>query len=237
MAVLALKDLKIGYDSTKSISVPDTNFSLGETVGLLGRNGRGKTTLLKTLHGQIKPLTGLIEFQNQNIPKLPLEKLAGLISYADANSHFAAFQSIFDYVAVGSYKMLNFWGHLEEDQKTRIQKILSAFEIQSIQGQFMSESSAGQRQMAQIAKMITQDSIIYLWDEITSNLDFYNKSLFYSYISTFNQDKSKIHFMSGHDLELLYEHCQSFFIFQNEALLFLKKEELTSVENLKKLMF
>lgn len=175
MNVLSCKNLslEVGLGKDKQVLLKDCNFDTnsGDVLCILGRNGSGKTHLLKTLAGLIKPTTGLVYLQNSVIDDLSRRKIAkilGLITQA----HDDPFPiNVFDHALAGRHPHLGFldWEGVHDIELT--QQALSRVELDNKQKQNVQTLSGGERKRLAIARVLTQNPDVYLWDEPTNHLD------------------------------------------------------------------
>lgn len=191
--MLDIQDLCCGYGN-KTV-VKDISFTLaaGEIICLLGPNGVGKTTFFKTLLGFLKPLSGQIRFQNEDILSWPRKRFARTISYVpQANSNPFPFSGR-DVVVAGRNAHTGFTSTPSKDDYHHADSCLSELGILHLRNKIFSEMSGGERQLILIARALAQTPRVLVMDEPTSNLDYGNQ------IKIINL----IHYLSHHNMAVI----------------------------------
>ena len=175
MKIISCKklNLEVGTANSKQILLKDCSFqaNTGDVLCVLGRNGSGKTHLLKALAGLIKPSSGLIylnESSINNLSRKVIAKQLGLITQA----HDDPFPiTVFDHALAGRHPHLGFldWERAQDLDLTK--KALIKVELDNKQLQNVQTLSGGERKRLAIARVLAQNPEIYLWDEPTNHLD------------------------------------------------------------------
>jgi iron complex transport system ATP-binding protein len=175
--MLQAKDLTIGYDKSK-VLIRDINFTCpsGELIILLGVNGIGKSTLLKTLCGLVEPINGTILFDQKNIFALAPNDRAKIISGVFTGRDFDPFISVREFVALGRYPYTNWLGSLTTDDSDQINQALKTLGLEHLADKKVHQISDGERQKTLIAKALAQDTPVIIMDEPTAFLDYKNKA-------------------------------------------------------------
>jgi len=159
---------------SKTIGKKDivTNVSLsvksGEVIGLLGPNGAGKTTTFYMICGIVEPSNGKVLLDDKDITKLPLSKRAKLgIGYLPQESSIFGELSVEDNLLIAAQA-----GVLsKEEQKSRIEEMLEAFNIEPIRKRFGVKLSGGERRRAEIARALINKPKFLLLDEPFAGVD------------------------------------------------------------------
>jgi len=199
--MLQAKDLTIGYDTNKAL-IKGINFVCppGELIILLGVNGIGKSTLLKTLCGLIDPLSGTILFDQKNIFALAPNDRAKVISGVFTGRDFDPFISVREFVALGRYPYTNWLGSLTTDDTDKINHALDTLGLSHLADKKVHQISDGERQKALIAKALTQDTPVIIMDEPTAFLDYKNKAELLDTIQGLATEQNKTIIISTHDI-------------------------------------
>ena len=171
--------MSVGYTSRrKNTAVAnDISFGLtkGELVAIVGINGIGKSTLLRTL-GRVQPkLSGSVLIKNKPIETLKSEELATLVSVVLTEPIASKNLTVFQLVSLGRHPYTNWIGTLSADDLSKILKAIKILELEPLQNTKCYELSDGQLQKVMIAKALAQDTEIILLDEPTTHLDLYHK--------------------------------------------------------------
>ena len=208
--MIEIKQLEIGYRSKrKQTSVfkgLNASFQSGSLIGLIGDNGVGKSTLLKTLTGYLKPLHGSVLIQGENLESLSFEKKATLISIVTTEKIGGFNLTVYDVVALGRTPYLSMFGKLMPDDIAVIERSLERLGLASLKDTLMEELSDGQRQKVMIAKSLAQETPIILLDEPTAFLDYTSKHKLFEDLKVVSLEEKKLIIVSSHDIDLMKKY-------------------------------
>lgn len=202
--MIDLKKLTVGYHSPL-ISFSDMELKRGNVYALIGRNGIGKSTFLKTITGQIKPISGTIEVDNQQLSDLTFSELPKFIAYVESHFPLVEFLSVYDYIALGRSPYTNLLGKLKEEDKTFINQTIQQLNIEHLINRFTSELSDGERQLISIAKAVVQQTDLIVLDEPTAFLDYANKEEVLSQLLNIANEMNKCIIVATHDIDLVLD--------------------------------
>ncbi|MDE6396283.1 MAG: ABC transporter ATP-binding protein [Muribaculaceae bacterium] len=165
-------NLSIGYP--KRTVLTDISFSIppGSVTAVIGANGTGKSTLLKTLSGVISPLDGTVELNGRDLSTISRRELAKLMAivYTD-RTNGAGGLTVRELVELGRYPHTGYLGHLTANDRNIVEESIVSLGIESKATSFLSDISDGERQKAMIARALAQETPVILLDEPTSYLD------------------------------------------------------------------
>ncbi|MDR1683823.1 MAG: ABC transporter ATP-binding protein [Candidatus Symbiothrix sp.] len=202
-------DLSIGYPGKKGnkIIARKLNAELfsSELTCLLGANGVGKSTLLRTLAGFQKPLSGEIRLDNQNLWNYSESQRAQRISVVLTEKIQISDLSVRELVSRGRLPYSGFWGRLSNEDSCITDEALEQVRIQAMANRQILELSDGERQKAMIAKALAQQTPVILLDEPTAFLDFPSKVEIMQLLSRLSREMQKIIFLATHDVDLAYQ--------------------------------
>ncbi len=172
LPAIKVKDLTIGYP--KRIVLTDISFDIpsGSVTAVIGANGTGKSTLLKTLSGVIPPLSGTVELDERRLSSISRRELAQLMAivYTD-RTNGAGGLTVRELVELGRHPHTGPLGHLTAHDHEIVQEAINSLGIKSKASSFLSDISDGERQKAMIARALAQETPVILLDEPTSFLD------------------------------------------------------------------
>lgn len=208
--MIEIKQLEIGYrikrKQTSVFKGLNASFQSGSLIGLIGDNGVGKSTLLKTLTGYLKPLHGSVLIQGENLESLSFEKKATLISIVTTEKIGGFNLTVYDVVALGRTPYLSMFGKLMPDDIAVIQRSLERLGLASLKDTLMEELSDGQRQKVMIAKSLAQETPIILLDEPTAFLDYTSKHKLFEDLKVVSLEEKKLIIVSSHDIDLMKKY-------------------------------
>lgn len=204
MAILSTHNLSVGYShknkKTTVLDSLDLKLNEGEVVCLIGANGQGKSTLLRTLAGVLPPLCGDIVISNRNlksISKHDLAKMLGLV-YTDRTQVGAL--TVEELVALGRQPHTGFLGRLSESDKSVVTYSMQCTGIVHKRYSLMAQLSDGERQKAMIAKALAQETPIIFLDEPTAFLDVASKIETMQLLHDLASSQKKAILLSTHDI-------------------------------------
>lgn len=205
--MINVKQLEIGYIKRKHpvsvFSNINIAFNAGDLVGLMGDNGIGKSTFLKTLTGNLSPLSGEITLNNKSITDYAAQELAQQLSVVVTEKIGGFNLSVWDVVATGRTPYINIFGKLSEDDEAIVIKALKQLNLLPLKDKLIDELSDGQRQKVMIAKSLAQQTPIIVLDEPTAFLDHSSRHHLFSVLKQLCTEQGKLIIVSSHDLELM----------------------------------
>jgi iron complex transport system ATP-binding protein len=175
----------------------------GDLVGLIGDNGIGKSTLLKTITGNLAPLAGDIKINNTPSSKFTAQQLAQLLSIVVTEKIGGFNLTVWDVVATGRTPYINIFGKLSTEDESIVTKALEQLNLLPLKDKLIDELSDGQRQKVMIAKSLAQQTPIIVLDEPTAFLDHTSKHQLFSILKKLCAEQGKLIIVSSHDLELM----------------------------------
>lgn len=201
-----IKDLAIGYASKRNrkFVAEDINCSIfsGELTCLLGANGIGKSTLLRTLSAFQTKLSGNIYIQNREIGSYTEKELSKLVSVVLTEKFDIKNMTSRELIGLGRSPYTGFWGSLSKEDEAIVDKSISLVKIENLAQRMVHTLSDGERQKVMIAKALAQETPIVLLDEPTAFLDFPSKVEIMQLLHQLSRKTNKTIFLSTHDLEL-----------------------------------
>ncbi len=214
--MIELKNLTIGYQqkNNEKVVASDINATLhsGRLTCLIGANGIGKSTLLRTLSAFQPPLAGEITIQNPShapilISAHPMTRsqekvLSRLIGVVLTEKPDVQNMTVFELVGLGRSPYTGFWGRLNNDDKQIVTESLQLVGIESLKDRLIQTLSDGERQKTMIAKALAQQTPVIYLDEPTAFLDYPSKVEMLTLLRRLARETEKTIFLSTHDMEL-----------------------------------
>jgi iron complex transport system ATP-binding protein len=173
---------------------------------LVGSNGIGKSTLLKTIIGSLKPLSGEINLDGKALQSISRQELSKLISIVLTDKLGGFNLTVFDIVASGRIPYLNAFGQLNEKDMEIVNQSLDTIGIKQISQNNFDELSDGQKQKVLIAKSLAQQTPVILMDEPTAFLDFESRLQLFILLKQLVKEQQKTIIVSSHDLDVLFRN-------------------------------
>lgn len=198
--ILNTNNLSIGYQN--KVVLEDINLSLlqGELVCMLGANGTGKSTLLRTLAGTQKALSGNVMIQGKKIENISQRDMARIMGLVYTDRTFAGALTVEELVALGRQPHTGFLGRLSLNDKIEVQESIYLAGIAHKSKSYIADLSDGERQKAIIAKALAQQTPIILLDEPTAFLDVASKIEIMKLLHRLARETGKSVLMSTHDI-------------------------------------
>ncbi len=200
MSFLALQNVAIGYKQKVLADNLNLTFSKKQIVCLLGANGCGKTTLLKTLLGLLPPLAGEIRLSGELLNHWQPQQLAKQIAYVPQVHHYFRF-SVENVVLMGRNPYLKWYQSPNIIDKKIAESSLAQLGIAHFLYQNFAKLSGGEQQLVLIARALAQQPKWLIMDEPTSNLDFGNQLRVLEKIKQLNQQQQLGILMTTHQPE------------------------------------
>lgn len=205
-ATIHIDDLSIGYRSKQGTNVVaeaiQTTLYSGELTCLLGANGVGKSTLLRTLSGFQPKLSGRISVLGRELGSYTDKELSTIIGLVLTEKCAVRNMTVRELVGMGRSPYTGFWGRLGDDDRHKVEEAIGAVGIPALAGRMVHALSDGERQKVMIAKALAQETPVIYLDEPTAFLDFPSKVEMMQLLHTLTRQTGKTIFMSTHDLEL-----------------------------------
>lgn len=212
--MIKTNSLHIGY-SEALLSVKD--FELGSGLHILiGKNGSGKSTFLKTLSGQIKPKSGQVYLQGNDVSAIEERSIPKLISFVSPQFPHVEFMRVIDFIQLSRSPYTNFFGTTSQKDKELALEALDLMGIEQLKYRFTSELSDGEKQLVAIAKAICQETSIITLDEPTAFLDYTNKKRVLDNLIKLASEFDKCIIMSSHDLDMSLDAQCPFLLVHDE---------------------
>jgi len=198
---LIVKDLEFCYTSRTILNKISLELHSREMLGVIGPNGSGKSTLIQCIDGLLKPKTGSILLDGNDLKNISRKEMAKKVGYVPQTTSRSFFPStVLDTVLMGRRPHLG-WRSSNKDVKNVI-GVLRLIGIEDLAMRDINELSGGQQQKVLIARAIAQDPSILLLDEPTSNLDIKHQLEVIEIIREKVMERNISAIMAVHDLNL-----------------------------------
>ena len=220
--VIHTDNLSIGYTSKKSkrtiIENCDISLESGKLIALVGANGIGKSTLLKTITGIIPPVKGKIFLQGKPLQEYHQSELAQELSIVLTESLPPSNLTVYEIVALGRQPYTNWLGKLTHEDKSKVNEAIELTGITAFVHKKHYEISDGQLQKTLIARALAQDTAIIILDEPTTHLDLVHKVSLIKLLQKLTHETDKTILYSTHDIDLAIQLCDEMIVLTENKL-------------------
>ncbi len=222
MGTIVLNNLSIGYTAKGNEKVVANQLhgviKAGELTCLLGQNGIGKSTLLRTLSAFQPKLSGSVLLYGREIDSYTDKELSRMIGVVLTEKPDVQNMSVVELVSMGRSPYTGFWGTLTSEDRLIVDEAIQLVGIVSLQGRMVHTLSDGERQKVMIAKALAQQTPVIYLDEPTAFLDFPSKVEIMQLLHRLAQDEQKTIFLSTHDVELALQIADCLWLMEPKGL-------------------
>ena len=242
MSILRVENLTYTYSPStpfRHVAVNDISFEInkGDFIGIIGHTGSGKSTLVQTLNGLLKPTSGKIYFDGKDIWEKPKEirKIRFNVGLVFQYPEYQLFEETVEKdIAFGPSNM----GLSDEEIKERVQK---AAKFVGLREELLQKSpfdlSGGEKRRAAIAGVIAMDPDILILDEPTAGLDPVGRDILLSQIDAYHRERKNTVLLVSHSMEDVASVCDKVLVMNHSQLwdfdttdhIFSRGEELAQI--------
>lgn len=225
---ITLSHLSVGYKVGHAV-VSDINLTLqsGKLASLIGANGVGKSTLLKTLTGFLPKLEGSLLLDGKDISEFSQRALARQISIVLTQKPDVQNLTVEEIVGLGRSPYTGFFGKLHANDQQIVDESITAVGIEKLKNRMIQTLSDGERQKVMIAKALAQQTPVIFLDEPTAFLDFSSKVETFQLLQRMAHKMGKLVLLSTHDLELAVRFSDTLLQVNGDGLRTVSNEEVT----------
>ena len=219
---LELCDLYIGYaeDAGRHVVAEALGASLrkGTMACLVGANGVGKSTLMRTLSGFQPALRGEVRIDGRALEEYTPRELSERVGVVLTERESTPDLTVEEVVAIGRMPYTNFWGTLTTVDRQAVDEAIALVGIDHLRHKKIGCVSDGERQKAMIAKALAQQTDVILLDEPTAFLDYGSKVSVMRLLRQLAREQGKAILLSTHDLEIAFQTADEVWILQRDGL-------------------
>jgi len=204
-AALEVRDVSFRYSGQETDALHNVSFSVapGECVALIGRNGSGKSTMAKCICGFVKPTSGCIRFQGQDLADLSIMERARKIGHVMQNpNQMLSFPMIYDEIAYG----LRMRGASEKEVKESVHEVLEVSGLLPFRNWPVSALSYGQKKRLTIAVVLALRPSFMILDEPTAGQDYRHYTEFMEFLMALKEQLNVSLLLITHDMHLMLEY-------------------------------
>jgi iron complex transport system ATP-binding protein len=214
---LQIQQANIGYKKPL-ISNADANLKLGEVCLLIGNNGVGKTTLIKSILYQVPLLSGEIIINSKNVKDLSVKEIAEHIAIVFSKSVIPQNYTVEDLISLGKYIYYPFYFKLSKEDREEVLHIIDELDLNPYKNTLLKNLSDGNLQKAFIGRALMQNSSVIILDEPTTHLDEKNKIIILKTLRKLAVEQNKLILFSSHDWRLAKEFADKIWYVKDQLL-------------------
>ena len=217
--MIELQQLTVGYGTKAVLSNINKTLDAGQMVCLLGSNGVGKSTILRTLAGFQPPLSGKVLINGRDLAFLSPSQRSRAVSVVLTERVEVPYMKVEDLVGTGRLPYTGFFGTLTKEDRRIVGEAIEMVGISDLAGRTIDTLSDGERQKAVLAKAIAQQTPVILLDEPTAFLDFHAKAGTLRLMLRLAHEANKTILLSTHDVEMALRLSDALWIVQDGNIL------------------
>lgn len=221
--ILSTINLSIGYKTKNSTITIAENLNLnlekGKLIALVGANGIGKSTLLRTITGIQKPISGTVLLNGTNIHGLDALTLAQNLSLVLTEKLPPSNLTVFELVALGRQPYTNWIGKLTKNDIVKVHEAMELTQISHLATKKHYEISDGQLQKVLVARALAQDTPLIILDEPTTHLDLFHKVGLFKLLKKLTNETGKCILFSTHDIDMAIQLSDEMIIMTPETVI------------------
>jgi iron complex transport system ATP-binding protein len=219
--ILSYQSLLIGYSSGRNqkILLPPLGASAyeSELIAIVGQNGIGKSTLLRTIAGLHNALGGTVKVHGLTMESYSRINFARNIGYISTEPIRVANMKVYDLVSLGRYPHTNWLGKLTSEDHEIIRDAIGKAGMQLFVNRYITELSDGERQRAMIARVLAQDTDLMIMDEPTAFLDIKSKYEIVHLLHDLSKNRGKTIIFSTHDLNIAVSEADKIWLILKDS--------------------
>ena len=211
--MMEIKHISYRYQGSSDV-LKDVSFTIrpGKLLAILGNNGAGKSTLLKCFNHILRPDSGQVLLDGEDLLKMSTRQVARKVAFVSQNIPGTQ-MTVHDVVMLGRRPYMQ-WGFTETDHAI-VHDAMHRMDVEDMRGRFLNELSGGEKQKVVLARALAQQPKVLLLDEPTSALDIQNQ---YGVLKTVRDICHKDQIIAAvviHDLNLALRFCDEFLLLKD----------------------
>jgi iron complex transport system ATP-binding protein len=212
---IRLVDCKMGYGTSVIVSVEEMKMDVGSIYCVFGRNGSGKTTMLKSMSGLIPSISGEIHIEGKDLIEVPLKELSKKLSIVLTGRPAVSNMHVIDFISFGRYPHNDWMGRMSEHDQALITKSIDTCQVRDYTNKLLDQLSDGEIQKVQISRALAQNTKILLLDEPAAHLDLVNKAEIFNLLKNIGSIGEKCIVFTSHDIQFALQLADHFIVIEN----------------------
>jgi iron complex transport system ATP-binding protein len=232
---LRIKGVSFAYRSIDVLNDVSFEASSGEIIGILGKNGCGKTTLMKCIEANLKPHTGCITLDEKDVSSIPRRDLAKDMAIVAQSANLFFPFTVFETVMMGRYPNSEWFQNPTDEDMKYVYSAMQATGITDFAERSVSELSGGEKQRVLISRALVQDPKVLLLDEPTLHLDINHQFGLMELVKKLVKEQRILIVIVTHDIALAARYCDRILLIEKGVIVGSGiASEVITVDNLKK---
>ena len=233
--MIKLNDITLAFGERRLIEHASAHFECGKMTALLGRNGTGKSTLLRAIAALGRLQSGTIEIGGRDLRELSSAELARMIAFVNTERISVEAMTAYDLVAVGRSPYTGWSGKLRSCDHEVIERSICIAGVEHLANRYVDTLSDGECQRVMIARALAQDTPAILLDEPTSYLDMPNRYELCTLLGRLAHDEGKCVLYSTHELDIALTLSDSIALVDTPQLLYMPTREMIASGSIERL--
>lgn len=233
--MIKLNDITLSFGSRKLIEHASAHFECGRMTALLGRNGTGKSTLLRAIASLGEVQGGAIEIGGRGLSDLSNADLARMVAFVNTERVSVEAMTAYDLVAVGRSPYTDWSSRLRSSDHEVIERSIRIAGVEHLADRYVDTLSDGECQRVMIAKALAQDTPAILLDEPTSYLDMPNRYELCTLLGRLAHDEGKCVLFSTHELDIALTLSDNIALVDTPQLLYMPTGEMIASGSIERL--
>ena len=232
---LDINDVCFAYHSSDVLKDITFKAGNGEVIGILGKNGCGKTTLMKCINAHLKPHSGCVTVDGKAVSEMPKRELAKSMAVVAQSVNLSFPFTVLETVMMGLYPTSEWMHSPSESDMVKVLDAMNATGVTEFADRPVTELSGGERQRVLISRALVQDPEIFLLDEPTLHLDVNHQFNLMELVIRLAHEKNMLVIIVTHDIFLAARYCDRILLMEKgEIVSSGRTEEVITSANLEK---
>jgi iron complex transport system ATP-binding protein len=215
MVILEIHDLSAGYGNGNVIEQIDFTLKKGDFLSILGRNGSGKSTMIKAIQGLLPDLDGEVLINGKDMLSLRSRELAREIAYVPQLYQVPFDFTVEEIILMGRYVHQGKFAGITTSDRSIMEEIMDLTETALLKDKKIAHLSGGERQRVFIARALAQDTPILFLDEPSAHLDINYQVEIYRILKRLQEEKNKTILSAEHNINLAVPYSQKILFLKN----------------------
>ena len=203
MPALALEDISAGYPGRPVLAGISATFAPGEVTVLLGRNGAGKSTVLRVAGAMLRPSAGRVRIGDVELGSLAPRARARLVASVGQEETLEFPFTVRQLAAIGRFSWRGTLGRPTSEDDAAVERALAALDLVALAERPVPELSGGERRRAFLARALAQEAAVLLLDEPTAHLDVGHEAALLGVVRAIARERGAAVVLALHDLNLV----------------------------------